>query len=116
MWFVGELETVPWWAGAVRRRGLGVDLAPIPLNLFLSWTIALRDAVRWYWTAPGVRFRENRRALRAAGERGRKAGYNQGKAVAMMESRKLVAQGVDEFIEGMLNRTRNDGTDAERGP
>ena len=81
-------RVLPWWLGVVEHVELSIQLTVIPLNLIIAWWRAAHRGLVYYWT-PGyvMRWRENRRAIRQAVERGRRAGFNQGMAHEAMHPR-----------------------------
>lgn len=76
---------IPWYAGMVRHLELRTQFAIIPLNLAMGFWFWFLDGVRWNFLPAAVKWPMRRRALKAAMERGRRAGYNQGRAAAMCD-------------------------------
>jgi hypothetical protein len=74
----------PWYMGYVREVELCTQVAVIPLNLVMALWFCLLDGLRYQW-AP-TRWRDSRRAIRMAVERGRQAGFNQGQAYWKMKN------------------------------
>ena len=70
---------IPWWLGVVEPIELTWQMTVIPFNLVIAWGRLVYRGVLYQWT-PHRRWRYNRRAIRMAVERGRRAGFNQGMA------------------------------------
>ena len=75
-WLINDYDGMALhpWMGFVRRRELGMEVAPIPLNLLLAWWYWMMDGVRWKFTPKRMR-KLHRRALRHAFDRGYDAGW-----------------------------------------
>ena len=80
------IHKIPWWLGIVEPIELSYQLTVIPLNLVIAWARWTHRGLFYYWS-PTHRWRQNRRAINQAVERGRRAGFNQGMAHEAMHPR-----------------------------
>ena len=82
-------DRLPCYLGAVEQVELAMQFTVVPFNLVIAWARHIRRGLIYYWL-PKSRWEQNRRAIRMATERGRRGGFNQGKAHAQMQLGRMI--------------------------